>query len=197
MFSAEDFITELIKTWPDLEKKQCEQKIKDIIDYIKPLSSETRGGLLGAVKDYYTTKGRPPERADLISCADKARISIKKDQAEWIYAVCQVCRTKYPLHSPGCPVCRKKTLIKVGIKKHRPDGYVACHEDCYLCKYFGEKALGVTCKDWGRSAENSMCEGCICKKCCQEKALLRTNKDEYQRRMKEGLLEDRRYVRGR
>jgi len=189
--SAEEFIIELSKKRPDLEDKKNEQTLKDILEQVKKLTPETRFALLDAYVNYYKI-ARTPTWADLLDCAEKAKIKIRREHWEVFFYVCQICKTAYPLYSSGCPVCKKKTEVKVGQAKKMPDNFKRAHEDCWACVHYGRYSMGPGCKEFAKGTELAVCPECICSRCCNETYLLRTNPAAYKELAAAGHIQDRR-----
>lgn len=190
-FSSDDFVEELGKRRPEIYEKKNEQHLKDIIEYIKPLTPETRSTLLTAVLDNFKVATRCLTRADLIDCAEKAKLHIKKIASGYYYNHCTVCKIKYSLMAGGCPECKKKTVVTVGISNKKPNNFIEIREDCWCCMHYGKYSIGINCQEYGTGAHKELCEKCICKNCCNEYHLLKTDYQRYRELMKAGKLEKR------
>ena len=188
--TAEEFVEELKKKRPDMGAKKNDQNLQDIVDRAKVLTPQTRGEILVAFVNYYKL-ARTPVWADLLDCAEKGKVAIHKDTGERAYFKCQTCKTVFPLWSAGCPRCRKRTEIKVLFTKHRPETLVMCHEDCWQCKHFGRQAIGVSCREFAKGVSVEGCAECICRRCCQETYILRTDKLRYRKMSIDGEIENR------
>lgn len=187
MMTAKIFMEELLKR----RKNIPEQDIKTMAFFLSDLNPEILGKLMDAFDDYYSAE-RTPTRADLVKCAEKAGIRLNKVDKNFYNYVCEKCKSVYSFKSSGCPVCRKITPIRVLITRRKPDNFIACREDCWQCKHFGLSAIGVSCQEYGKGAGKDECSVCICRYCCREYYILRTNKNAYKEMMDNNQIEKRR-----
>lgn len=187
MLTPKTFTEEILKR----RKGIGEQDLKNIAALAQEVTPETLGAMLGAFDNYYTAE-KPPGRSDIIKCAEKAGVKINKQDRNQYYQICQKCGTKYSTKSPGCPVCRKSTEIKVGAAKRLPEEYIELQEDCWICKLYFPGIPGPTCQNYGLGESIDLCGVCQCNKCCREAHIIKTNYKAYKQMMNNGEIENRR-----